>query len=400
MYLDFFNLQKEPFNITPDPDLLFLSNSNKEALAAIIYGVVQRKGFVAITGQIGVGKTTIIRSFLESKYGSNLKIIYIFNANLSFKALLKTIFRNLGLSPGSEEVFEMVNELHQILIDLYKRGANVVLIVDEAQNMPVETLRALHMLSNLETTADKLIQVVLCGQPELDDILDGHLLRQLKQRIAIRAIIQSLTKEESLAYIRHRLSKTAVHGAEIFTAGALKEIIGKANGIPRVINTLCDNCLITSFGRQERRVTQKLAREIIRETASVRPVNNASRRNLAVVSLVAAMMVLFVFADDVARVVQSAFAAKNMQGQIRTQPAAPVAPLPPGSANVQSLEEPKKLIVSKVVRKGDTLARLVNQTYGSVNDRLIGMVLDINPQILDRDQIKEGEKIAFPPPDN
>ena len=295
MYLNYFNLRKEPFNITPDPELLFLSPSHKEALAAVIYGVKQRKGFVALVGEVGVGKTTIIRSFLEKIDKEQVKPIYVFNSNISFKALLKTIYQNMGQAPETEDVFEMVNQLHRILIDEYKAGRNVVLIVDEIQNMPVATLENLRMLSNLETAKDKLIQIVFSGQPEFEDKLDLHVLRQLRQRIAVKVNIMPLTRDESLAYIYHRLSKTVQKDPDLFTRGALNTIVTRAGGIPRIINILCDNCLITSFGNQQKQVTAKVAREIIADL-KIKP-QVAPRWRLALVTpLVLAVLALWIYA--------------------------------------------------------------------------------------------------------
>ena len=291
MYLNFFNLKREPFNITPDPGLLYLSPSHKEALGAVIYGVNKRKGFVAIVGEVGVGKTTIIRSFLDRIDKQNVRTIYIFNANISFKALLKTIYQNLRCVPQTDDVSEMVDQLHMILIDEYKAGHNVVLIIDEAQNMPVETLENLRMLSNLETSTDKLIQIVFSGQPEFEQRLNVHALRQLRQRIAIRVKIMPLSRAESLAYIDFRLSKSLMNDSCIFTRGALDQIVGAAGGIPRIINVFCDNCLVTSFGNQQKRVTSKVAREIIAEQTAEKKI--ANRWLIPVIS--ALVVFIFVF---------------------------------------------------------------------------------------------------------
>ena len=167
MYLTFYNLKKQPFHITPDPEFLYLSPSHKEALAAIVYGIEERKGFVAIIGAVGVGKTTILRSYLEKAEKNRLKVIYVFNSKLTFEGLLRTIFQEMGLQMETNDPMEMINRLYGVLIEEYRQGNTVVLIVDEAQNMPVDTLESLRMISNLETSKDKLIQIVLAGQPQL-----------------------------------------------------------------------------------------------------------------------------------------------------------------------------------------------------------------------------------------
>jgi general secretion pathway protein A len=179
-----------------------------------------------------------------------MKIVYIFNSNVSFRGLLKTIFQELGLDAGPDHIkFEMVNRLHHVMIEEYKQQNTVVLIIDEAQNMPLETLENLRMLSTLETSTDKLIQIVLVGQPEFEQMLDQPKLRQLKQRVAVRSTIYPFTREESLKYIQHRLAMASAEKKNrIFTRAALRKIIKNAEGIPRIINILCDNALVTGFG--------------------------------------------------------------------------------------------------------------------------------------------------------
>ncbi|OGP95742.1 MAG: hypothetical protein A2157_00380 [Deltaproteobacteria bacterium RBG_16_47_11] len=216
-----------------------------------------------ITGEVGVGKTTILRSYLEGVAKQKTKVIYIFNANVSFKNLLKTIYKELGLNAKTGDIVEMLNDLYQILMEEYKQGNTVLLIVDEAQNMPIETLENLRMLSNLETSKDKLLQIVLIGQYEFEEILNLHELRQLKQRIVIRSTIIPFTEKESMDYIRHRLDKAAVNASPVFTKGALKRIVKEAKGIPRYLNILCDNALITGFGYKIRPVTAKIVDEVI-----------------------------------------------------------------------------------------------------------------------------------------
>jgi general secretion pathway protein A len=265
MYLEFFKFKKNPFHITPDPDFLFLSPSHKETSASIFYGIEQRKGFVAVTGEVGVGKTTILRSYLEGTDPEKIRIVYIFNAALSFDKLLKQIVSELGIPVVDEASSELVDSLFRYLIEEYKNDRNVVLIIDEAQNLPVETLERLRMLSNLETSQDKLLQIILVGQPEFEDKLNLPELRQLRQRMAIRCRIDSLSSEESLAYIQHRLMRASLFHNPVFTRGALKRIVEEAHGIPRIINVLCDNALITAFGYQRNPVDERIVKEVIKD---------------------------------------------------------------------------------------------------------------------------------------
>lgn len=265
MYKEFFNFSAEPFRVTPDPGFLYLTDQHKEALAAIIYGIAKRKGFVCITGEVGVGKTTILRSYLDSVDEPGLRFVYIFNPNVSFQALLRHILKEISLDYAGDDIAGMVEALKSWLIAHHKRRDTLVLLIDEAQNMPIGTLESLRMLSNLETSTEKLVQIVLVGQPELDQVLSERQLRQLESRIAIRTRLGPLSKTESVAYIRHRLRCVALDDKPAFTDGAIKEIVRRANGIPRRINVLADNSLMNAYGHHVRPVTSKVVREVVRD---------------------------------------------------------------------------------------------------------------------------------------
>jgi general secretion pathway protein A len=263
MYEDFYQLEKPPFRMTPDPRFLYPSPSHQEALAAIVYGVQQRKGFIVVVGEVGLGKTTILRSYLAEHDAKRLSVAYVFNANVTFKALLQTIFRELSIADPPADVTGMVDRLHDVFIEEYRQGRNVVLVIDEAQNMPTETLENLRVLSNLESTTDKLLQIVLVGQPEFAEKLELRELRQLKQRIAVRSTLSPLTDAQSRSYIEHRLNKAGATSLSVFTRAALRKIISRAKGVPRMLNILCDNALVTGLGYQKKPVTAGVVREII-----------------------------------------------------------------------------------------------------------------------------------------
>lgn len=263
MYLDFYGFDREPFHITPDPEFLYLSPSHKEAFATVVYGVEQRKGFVALTGEVGTGKTTILRAYIKRIERTPTRPIYLFNPDLTFDELLRLILRELGAEELSGPATAMMDRLQWLLINEYKAGHNVALIIDEAQNMPVETLEKLRMLSNLETAKDKLIQIVLVGQPELDQKLELHALRQLRQRIAVRATIRLLSRAESHEYVRYRLTQAGCLRENVFAKDALRRIVAKARGNPRLLNILCDNALIAGFGALQQTVSAKTVRQVI-----------------------------------------------------------------------------------------------------------------------------------------
>lgn len=270
MYLSHYNLAREPFGVTPDPEFLYLSPTHKEALAAVIYGIRERKGFICVTGEVGTGKTTILRAALQRLDPERERPIYIFHANLSFKELLKNIFYELGVDDLPADTDDMVRKLHEILIQEYAADRNIFLVIDEAQNMPMKTLENLRMLSNIETTKDKLLQIILVGQPELDRKLQRYELRQLRQRLAVRAVVKPLSPDESVEYIKHRLIRADAPRVWIFTEGAKKLIVDHARGNPRLINIMCDNALVCGFGYQKKVVTSAMVEEVIRDLLETR----------------------------------------------------------------------------------------------------------------------------------
>ena len=263
-YLDFYGLGSEPFRVTPDPDFLFLSPSHKEALGTFLYGVSKRTGILSIVGEVGVGKTTILRSYLQRIEPDEIKLIYVFNPNVTFQDLVRTICDELEVPAKSDQALDLVSQLHHALIAEYSKGRNVVLVVDEAQNVPYETLENLRMLSNLETNTDKLLQIVLIGQPELEQKLNEYRLRQLRQRIAVHSTILPLSDQESREYILSRLEKCIVHkNGPIFSPSAIRTVVKNSGGIPRVINILCDNALITGYGYQQKPIKESVIKEVI-----------------------------------------------------------------------------------------------------------------------------------------
>jgi general secretion pathway protein A len=406
MYASYFNLKKEAFHITPDPEFLFLSPSHKEALGSIIYGVQQRKGFVSITGEVGVGKTTIIRSYLEQAESRKLKIIYIFNANVSFTGLLKTIYQELGINARSGTDFELVNQLHEVLIEEYKKGSNVVLIIDEAQNMPLKTLENLRMLSNLETSTDKLIQIVFCGQPEFERMLAMKELRQLRQRIAVKTTILPLSDEQSVEYIRHRLARVSTGNSTIFTHGALKRIVREACGIPRVINILCENAFITALGYQKKQIDTKIIREVLADFTGRKKRTGLQLAVVATAVTIALLFALFFFNNRNSPVgisrkqpLAAEGAARNIDAtmkvstdSLKEQPATDGGD--PGKKTQSPTDD--RFPVERTVRKGDTLSGLVEEVYGLSSRRLIMFVKKRNSSIYDVNRLSVGQRIVFP----
>ena len=266
MYQQFFDFTRKPFHITPDPECMFLSPSHKDALTAITCGVECRVGLIEIVGEVGLGKTTVLWTYLESIESEDLKPVVLFNPNIAFKKLLETIYRNLDWEfPADTELSAVIDHLHDLLLEEYKCNRNIVVIIDEAQHIPVETLKQLHLLSDLREGRDNLLQIVLVGQPELERKINGDGLRRLRQSIAVRVEILPLTATESSEYIQFRLSKVSTGNAPVFAEAAMTRIVEFCDGIPRVINSVCDNALTTAFKRNIKPVSHAIVEEVIGE---------------------------------------------------------------------------------------------------------------------------------------
>jgi general secretion pathway protein A len=262
MYLQFYGLREAPFNPTPDPRFLFQSTRHREALAQLLYGVRERKGFTVLTGEIGTGKTTLLRTLL-ARLDRDTHVAYIHNSALEIEGLLEYMLQDWGVKSTATTHAQRLFELNEFLIDQHRRGLSPVLVIDEAQNLSLSTLEAVRLLSNFETTSQKLMQILLVGQPELRAKLNTPELRQLKQRIGLRCHIGPLSPEETRLYIRHRLRIAGASDAGIFTDAAIQRITEYSRGTPRVVNIVCDHCLLSGFADSKRRIDSGVADEAI-----------------------------------------------------------------------------------------------------------------------------------------
>ncbi len=262
MYLNFYGLREVPFGPTPDPRFLFQSTRHREALAQLVYGVTERKGFIVLTGEIGTGKTTLLRTLL-GRLDADTPVAYVHNSSLPIEGLLEYVLEDWGVKSTAANQAQRLVELNEFLIDQHRQGNSPVLVIDEAQNLSVETLEAVRLLSNFETTQQKLIQILLVGQPELRDTLSRPELRQLKQRVGLRCHIGPLSAGETRAYIRHRLRIAGASDAGLFTDAAVQRIAEYSRGVPRVINVVCDHCLLSGYADSKRRIETRAVDEAI-----------------------------------------------------------------------------------------------------------------------------------------
>jgi len=264
MYTAFYGLREKPFALVPDPRYLFLAASHREGLAHLLYGIDQSEGFIAVTGEVGTGKTTICRTLLE-RLGSETEVAFLFNPSRSGVELLQDISSEFGLNAAGLSRSELGAQLNRFLLEKKQEKRRVLLIIDEAQNLSPDTLEQVRLLSNLETSSQKLIQILLLGQPELDRKLDSPELRQLRQRISVRWALHPLTASETRAYVRHRLQVAAGVERDLFSDGALREIHRRTQGIPRLVNVLCDRVLLAGYVARASRIGVSIVKQAARE---------------------------------------------------------------------------------------------------------------------------------------
>ncbi|HEY0824767.1 MAG TPA: AAA family ATPase, partial [Ramlibacter sp.] len=269
MYAAYFGLKQEPFSIAPDPRLLFMSDQHREALAHLLYGVQGGGGFVLLTGEIGTGKTTVCRCFLE-QVPPHVNLAYIFNPKLTAIELLETVCHEFGVpvTPPTQRaatVKDYLDPLNAYLLQAHAAGRNNGLVIDEAQNLAPEVLEQLRLLTNLETSERKLLQIILIGQPELRDMLARPELEQLAQRVIARYHLQALSEEESLQYVRHRLEVCGLDRPLPFDARALKRVHAATGGVPRRINLLCDRALLGAYAGGQPQVTRSIVNQAAAE---------------------------------------------------------------------------------------------------------------------------------------
>ena len=267
MYNTFFGFKEKPFKLVPNPAYFYLSKSHEEALAHLNYAISQGDGFVEITGEVGTGKTTLCRAFLEN-LNRTVEAAYIFNPKLGPKQLLKTINEEFGIKTEGENTKDLIDALNLFLIQRKAAGKKVILLIDEAQNLNRNVLEQLRLLSNLETNRDKLLQIILVGQPELSEILNSHSLRQLGQRITLSYRLSPLTFNECKEYIQYRINIAARKTAIKFDRSAYRQIYKYSKGIPRLINIVCDRSLLTAFVLNQFIITASIAKASIKELAT------------------------------------------------------------------------------------------------------------------------------------
>ena len=267
MYKGFFGLKENPFNVSPDPRYLFLTEQIEETLSGLMYGIQTKKGIVTLTGEVGTGKTTLVNRVLDQLHQRDVKTAFLFNSRMNSSQLFDFVLAEFEIPCESRSKSQQLMKLNQWLLERFSSGETAVVIIDEAQNLTFPVLEEIRLLTNLETSTEKLLQIVLCGQPELEEKLNLPQLRQLRQRIMLRCKTSPLTKEQTNAYVleRLRIAGAATDGESIFSPSAIETVHLYSLGIPRVVNLLCEHALINAYVEQQRPIQPKIMEDVAHE---------------------------------------------------------------------------------------------------------------------------------------
>ena len=444
MYTHFYGFSEKPFNVTPDPKFLFLTESHQKALEAVLYGVGERKGFVSISGEAGTGKTTILHHILDT-LDKNIKTVFIVQTQVTPKQLLKEITQKIGLAPRDQSKISLIRQLNEHLLSTLSHEGNLAILIDEAQNLSLEVMEELRMLSNLETTSSKLIQIVFVGQPEMETKLNSRELRQLKQRIAIRSEIRPLTVDESRQYIDHRLRLVGKSTGEVFSPEAAALVVRHAEGIPRTINLLCDNALLIGYRRKERKIPVATVKEVLSDrgmmaeekgkeitSAKVGPSPPGARirrsyPRAAFLGIPAALVLILIFLAGMGHLGflteranlifgknEAVATPEEVSSSNSTQEKIPEPPTRSGFPDEKSEAEAagpdknakppapspvhgnKPEIKVFTVEKGETLYSILRKHYDHANTSLLDYILLVNPEVSDLHSLKSGCQIRIP----
>jgi general secretion pathway protein A len=416
MYNQFYGFSEKPFELTPNPRFLYLTRSHREALVSMTRGIKNRKGFISMTGGAGTGKTSLIHSLLTHLDGK-MKPILIFHTTITFTDLLTTILQELELATVKENRMDLLRQLNQHLVLMGKRGETLVIIIDEAQNLPQKVLEEIQIFSGPES---KEIQIVLVGQPELEDKLNSENLKRLRQSIKIRRQTSGLSEQESKEYIDHRLRLAGSSSSRIFSPKALSLICSYAQGIPRVINILCDNALLMGSSTFNKKIEVDIIRKVIKNMEGPSPpgmlpsstavvkkfralpfglrflLNKASL--IIIVSLLCLGILIFLTRRHTEKKSAKTWDIKSLEGpyvdiELLSTPTSSQVTPPSSQAAAGRHYKLNEMIA---VKKGQTISQLTQKYYGVVNLTLIDFLLEVNPKITDVNLIVVDQEIRIP----
>jgi general secretion pathway protein A len=417
MYNSYFGFLESPFSVTPDPRFFYTNPNYLEVDASLRYGIEAKRGFIVVTGEVGTGKTTLLRKLLRS-FETNIRSVFIFNTHLGFPELLQVALHDLGLACKDTNQVSMLEELNGYLINQLKERGTVVMLIDEAQNLSVDALENLRLLSNLETDQQKLLQIVLMGQPELELKLEQSSLRQVKQRVAIHCRLGPLKDEEISAYIDSRLRTAGYKGKNLFHREAIRQIAFYSKGIPRLINIICDNALLIAYAESRKIVSIDLIKQVARDlrigseaqvtdaipallvsranrlTFIRKPPNKVLdhtardfvRAGVGTVLVILLFVVVTTVIDPYSRLI--GMAEKNLEAVSHNKEAAPKK----GGAEVNLKPKGQRVII----RHGATIFKIAADVYGANTALGMDLIKEFNPQIENLNWIFAGQDLVLP----
>jgi general secretion pathway protein A len=404
MYCSHYGFSERPFEVTPDPKFLYLSQLHREVLSTLLYGIRERRGFIVVLGDAGTGKTTLLRSAVE-QLEENVKVAIIDSTDVTFEEFIHMVLIDLGLSNVSDQLGKVaaLQRLNEFAIGQLSKKGNIVILVDEAQNLSPRCMENLRLLSNLETSKTKLLQIILSGQPELEEKLKRHDLRQLSQRNNLRRQLLPFNEEETYTCIRQRLNTADYKGSPLFTSGAQRLIWEYSGGIPRKINTICDNALLTGYALQRHQLDRSVLKEVIEDLTGSAICEGTS--NLAKTSShpilhreAAKYRPLKVLLPIACFILLSGIILLTWQNH-RSEISPSISPeLQTITPELQTITPELQTTPDArvIVKKGETLSDIIMERFGMYDDIIEQDILRTNPSIRNPDRIREGQIITFP----
>ncbi len=395
MYSKFYGFSEDPFDLTPDPRFLFLAIGHYETLSTMISGIKERKGITMISGEVGTGKTMLIYALLK-ELSEKIKTAFVFYTKLNFQDLLKYILRDLGVSVPNENLTTLLVLFRKYLEERMARDETVAIVIDEAQHLELEVMENLFNLCGEESSAPKAVQILLVGQPELEAKLDSQKMQAFKNRVAVRSYLRPMNQKESEEYIDHRLKVVGSSSSKVFTRQAIDRINEFSNGIPRVINIVCDRALLTGYSNSRQKIDKEIAKETIKELRHLESHQTVRQRWERPLHAMLGIVILVVLGLGTLYFLNWNPILKHPLKKSEKTASLEKILIKKEESTKKNRSAGKSVEGIVSVEKGCTLSLLAQQYYNKVNPTLVDLILEFNPQITDLNRIFVNQQIRIP----